>query len=328
MDEQQALMIIQQQQRISLEQQRLISMMMGTGFSTDIAGFSADIQESLTSGDSGLRLANDRAITADDFNVKDFKEWLRGDGATDSTIDSYSFTARQFFEKYGEMNKKNLSDYQKWLESNFKVKTVNLRYSGMDKLFKFLGYDGFKFKRLKSQNKSFCDNAINEEQYEKLVKYTERKCPRAEVMIKVIANTGVRVSELIQLKTESLDIGYQDIVSKAHKQRRIYFPKNLVKDIRGKCGRVYICESRFGGPYTTRGVAELIKDQSKGSGVPREVLHPHSFRHFFAKMFLKSNNDITLLGDLLGHSDITTTAIYTRKSSVEQQQEIDRIINW
>lgn len=70
------------------------------------------------------------------------------------------------------------------------------------------------------------------------------------------------------------------------------------------------------------------RDCAKGSGVPKEVLHPHSFRHFFAKMFLKSNNDITLLGDLLGHSNISTTAIYTRKSSAEQAQELDRIIKW
>lgn len=328
MNEQQALMIIQQQQRINLEQQQLISMMMGTGLSTDIAGFSADIPESLANGDSGLRLADNRVITADDFIVKDFRDWLYGEGATENTVDSYTFTARQFFEKYGELNKANLNKYREYLESNFKVKTVNLRYTAMEKLFKYLNYNGYKFKRLKSQNRTFCDNAINEEQYERLIRYAEANRPRAALLIKVLANTGVRVSELIELRTANLDIGYQDIVSKAHKQRRIYFPKSLVSDIRNRCGKVYICESRYGGQYTTRGVSAVLQDCAKGSGVPKEVLHPHSFRHFFAKMFLKSNNDITLLGDLLGHSNISTTAIYTRKSSAEQAQELDRIIKW
>lgn len=328
MDDEKALMIIQQQQRINLEQQWLISMLMGAGISGDTVGFPADVQGQISTEAPGLKLMSERAITVDDFNASDFRDWLYSEGATESTVDSYTFTARQFFSKYGELNKENLNKYREYLENNFKVKTVNLRYSGMDKLFKYLNYNGYKFKRLKSQNRTFCDNAINEEQYERLIRYAEANRPRAALLIKVLANTGVRVSELIELRTANLDIGYQDIVSKAHKQRRIYFPKSLVSDIRGRCGKVYICESRYGGQYTTRGVSAVLQDCAKGSGVPREVLHPHSFRHFFAKMFLKSNNDITLLGDLLGHSNISTTAIYTRKSSAEQAQELDRIIKW
>lgn len=328
MDDERALLIIQQQQRINLEQQRLISMLMGTGVSGDMTGFPADAQGQVIAESSGLKLMSGRTITADDFNVSDFRDWLYSEGATESTVDSYTFTARQFFSKYGELNKENLNKYREYLENNFKVKTVNLRYSGMDKLFKYLNYNGYKFKRLKSQGMTFCDNAINEEQYERLIRYAEANRPRAALLIKVLANTGVRVSELIELRTANLDIGYQDIVSKAHKQRRIYFPKQLVSDIRGRCGKIYICESRYGGQYTTRGVSAVLQDCAKGSGVPKEVLHPHSFRHFFAKMFLKSNNDITLLGDLLGHSNISTTAIYTRKSSAEQAQELDRIIKW
>lgn len=328
MDDERALLIIQQQQRINLEQQRLISMLMGAGISGDTVGFPADVQGQISTEVPGLKLMSERAITVDDFNASDFRDWLYSEGATESTVDSYTFTARQFFSKYGELNKENLNKYREYLENNFKVKTVNLRYSGMDKLFKYLNYNGYKFKRLKSQNRTFCDNAINEEQYERLIRYAEANRPRAALLIKVLANTGVRVSELIELRTANLDIGYQDIVSKAHKQRRIYFPKSLVSDIRGRCGKVYICESRYGGQYTTRGVSAVLQDCAKGSGVPREVLHPHSFRHFFAKMFLKSNNDITLLGDLLGHSNISTTAIYTRKSSAEQAQELDRIIKW
>ena len=57
-------------------------------------------------------------------------------------------------------------------------------------------------------------------------------------------------------------------------------------------------------------------------------MHPHSFRHFFAKEFLKNNNDITLLGDILGQSDVSTTAIYTRMTSAEQAKQINEIVRW
>lgn len=327
MEDERALKIIQQQQRISLEQQRLITMLMGADISPDIIGETADIRNNIGSDFPEPKLTQ-KVVTSEDFDVNAFKEWLYSEGVSGNTVDSYAFAAKQFFSKFGELNTDNLNKYAEFLKSNFKPKTVNLRYSGMDSLFKFLNYSGYKFKRLRIQTKSFCDNAINEEQYNQFIQYAEAHCTRAAIIAKVIANTGVRVSELVELRTANLDIGYQDIVSKANKQRRIYFPKSLVSDIRNKCGKIYICESRFGTKYSTRGVREMLVDYAKKAGIPVEVAHPHSFRHFFAKMFLKNNNDITLLGDLLGHSDITTTAIYTRKTSAEQQRELDKIINW
>ena len=56
-------------------------------------------------------------------------------------------------------------------------------------------------------------------------------------------------------------------------------------------------------------------------------MHPHSFRHFFAIEFLKKNNDITLLADLLGHSNLDTTKIYLRRTEEEQRKIINNI-NW
>lgn len=58
------------------------------------------------------------------------------------------------------------------------------------------------------------------------------------------------------------------------------------------------------------------------------VVHPHAFRHLYAKNFLERHNDIALLADLLGHESISTTRIYLRKSTLEQQVLIDRIVDW
>lgn len=207
-------------------------------------------------------------------------------------------------------------------------------------------FDQFQLERLRNvlilslQDCTIEDDAMsivpydgrNNEWYLKQFIVTKKSAGLADKTLKhynqTLAAAFLKLQKDVTALTTDDIIGYQDIVSKAHKQRRIYFPKLLVSDIRGRCGKVYICESRYGGQYTTRGVSAVLQDCAKGSGVPKEVLHPHSFRHFFAKMFLKSNNDITLLGDLLGHSNISTTAIYTRKSSAEQAQELDRIIKW
>ena len=79
---------------------------------------------------------------------------------------------------------------------------------------------------------------------------------------------------------------------------------------------------------TTRGLASVIKDAAVKAGIKKEKIHPHAFRHFFAKMFLSKTNDIITLADLLGHGKIETTRIYLRKSYDEQKREFDSAVTW
>ncbi len=57
-------------------------------------------------------------------------------------------------------------------------------------------------------------------------------------------------------------------------------------------------------------------------------MHPHAFRHLFAVEFMKRNNNMFLLADLLGHSGVNTTMLYVRMSAEQQQQELDKVVNW
>ena len=66
----------------------------------------------------------------------------------------------------------------------------------------------------------------------------------------------------------------------------------------------------------------------KKYGIPKEVAHPHSFRHLFAIEFLKNNNNIALLADLLGHESVDTTAIYLRLSAQEQKKQFNMAMDW
>ena len=59
-----------------------------------------------------------------------------------------------------------------------------------------------------------------------------------------------------------------------------------------------------------------------------KVVYPHSFCHRFAQNFLEKYNDIALLADLMGHESIETTRIYLRKSSLEQQTIVDKVVTW
>ena len=72
----------------------------------------------------------------------------------------------------------------------------------------------------------------------------------------------------------------------------------------------------------------MLKKMADKYGIDRSVMHPHGFRHFYAKQFLKRSQDIVFLADLMGHDSLDTTRIYLRKTAAEQAEEVDRIITW
>ena len=63
-------------------------------------------------------------------------------------------------------------------------------------------------------------------------------------------------------------------------------------------------------------------------GIDQAVIYPHSFRHRFAKSFLDRFNDLALLADLMGHESIETTRIYLRRTSTEQRDIVDKVVDW
>lgn len=308
------------------KQQELINLMLRVGIADNRTIQVDNRLETDVNDMQEIVLSDDKQ--KNECDLDGFKKWLENKGRSDNCIDTYVRGVELFYRKYKVMNVVNLTEYEKEINSKFSPKTVNLRIAGMTSYFRYTGFTGYEFRRAKEQKRTFCNNAINEEQYNQLIDWAKDNSIKAWLIAKVIAGTGVRVSELIGLETKDLDRGYADIIGKGNKQRRIYFPNKLVEEIKDKCGKEYVVENRYGAQMTTRGVSQLLKNAGEKAGIPKEVMHPHSFRHFFAKQFLKEKNDISLLGDLLGHSDISTTAIYTRLTSEEQKEQINKLVNW
>lgn len=313
--------------QIIQKQNELIYLMIQSGLGADIP--TQIVPSGVHANSDTITAPTDISIKTDiPFDKQGFTNHLKSKGYSENCIDTYVRGVELFYQKYKVMNIETLSRYENEINANCKARTVNIRMCGMNAYFKYKGFTEYTFKKLKIQQKSFCDNIINESQYNTLIEWARTNNPKAWLIAKVIGSTGVRVSELIELKTKDLDKGYTDIIGKGNKQRRIYFPEKLVEEIKDKCGDVYIVENHCGEKISTRGISSILLKAGEKAGIPKEVLHPHSFRHFFAKQFLKKKNDISLLGDILGHSDMSTTAIYTRMTSEEQQNEINKLINW
>jgi site-specific recombinase XerD len=116
------------------------------------------------------------------------------------------------------------------------------------------------------------------------------------------------------------------------KVRRIYIPARLKEECANVWGeledRDFLILNKQGNKMTSRGFASMMKKHASMYGLPLEKMHPHAFRHMFAIEFLKRNNNISLLADIMGHSGVNTTMIYTRQSEQEQRQEFNKAINW
>ena len=217
-----------------------------------------------------------------------FEMYLRNTNLSENTTISYTFAVRQYFTQFDVVNKRNLRAHKMWLVESYKPKTVNLRIRALNCYLDSIGKPEWTLQFVKVQQKAFLENVISEADY---------------------------------------------LYSKGGKLRRIYIPKALREEAlawlreRGQeSGFLFL--NRQGKKITTRGIAGQLKVLAKRYELDPAVVYPHSFRHRYAKSFLERFNDIALLADLMGHESIETTRIYLRRTSTEQQEIVDRIVNW
>ena len=266
--------------------------------------------------------------------VTTFQKHLAKTNLAKNTITSYLWTVDYFLNHYKEVNKKNLLAYKGYLVENFKPQTVNLRLQAINKYLEFTKQEKLKVKFVKVQQKNFLENVISDADYKFLkTKLKTDGYDEWYFIVWFMAATGARVSELLHIKAEHVQVGYLDLYSKGGKIRRLYIPKTLrieaTKWIKEKeLSSGYIFLNRFGQRITTRGIAQQLKHFAEKYGLNRDVVYPHSFRHRFAKNFLDRFNDLALLADLMGHESIETTRIYLRRTASEQKKIVDRVVNW
>ena len=264
---------------------------------------------------------------------KQFKEYLEKTNFSKNTIDSYVFAVDQYFIQYEDINKKNLKQYKTWLIENYKPKTVNLRLRAINCYLEFLSKGSLKLPFIKIQQKTYLENVISEADYNYLKNCLKKDDLDWYMVVRFLAATGARVSELIQIKVEHVQLGYIDIYSKGGKLRRIYIPVKLKKEAliwlksrNQETGFIFL--NKYGNRITTRGISGQLKKFALKYDINPNVVYPHSFRHRFAKNFLAKCNDIAFLADLMGHESIETTRIYLRKTSTEQKELVDNLIDW
>ncbi|MCZ6867020.1 MAG: tyrosine-type recombinase/integrase [Chloroflexi bacterium] len=153
---------------------------------------------------------------------------------------------------------------------------------------------------------------------------------RDRLFLRLLWETGARVSEAIAVKLEDVSRDGVRILGKGGNERIVFIQDGLVASILiwaqeiGLNRHDYLFPSRKGGHITKQRADQIIKAVAKRAGLERRV-HAHLFRHGYAINFLNCSGRLDALQEQLGHRDINTTRIYLRLTDEDIRREVSKL---
>lgn len=231
-----------------------------------------------------------------------------------------------------ELSKSELLSYKEYLISKYAPSSVNSILASINGYLNWLGITTLRVKPLKIQKEIFTlpEKELSTREYERLItEANKQKNDKLSLLIQTICGTGIRVSELEYITVASLNVG-RSIVSCKGKQRIIFLPKSLCNALKTYCkkqnivhGSIFI--TKTGNPLDRSNIWKMMKRLCKHANVPEENVFPHNLRHLFARTYYKIEKDISKLADILGHSNINTTRIYTMETSRNHIKQLEKM---
>ena len=266
-----------------------------------------------------------------ELDLLGFKEYLLEQEFAENSIKTYISTLKKFQSFSDKFDKESILNFKHYSMEFCKPSTVNIRLIAINNYAEYIHHPELKVKTVKNYSNKNLENVISIKEYNYLTKRLKTSGrTKMYFMIKFLALTGCRVSELVRLTKDSLETGECVLWTKG-KMRRIFIPEKLIKESEEYFSTVkseYLFPNKNGGKMTTNNVYQQLMYYASIYNIRKSVMHPHSFRHLFAIQFLKNNGDITLLKDILGHEDLNTTSIYLRLSLDEQKTQFNNYVSW
>lgn len=278
--------------------------------------------------------------------VEDFLRYLLIDKSySNNTIESYRIDLNRFTNYFNDCNIKSikiddLKDYIKHLnEIDLNKLSISRNISSLKSFYKYLNIENIidsnptDLLYMPKLNKKL-PNTLTEDEVDKLldIELKDAFSYRNKAMLEVLYATGLRVSELVNLKMENIDFE-GDIIrtfGKGNKERVIpigeyarYYLDLYLNNYRYlllKHGNnEYVFLNNHGNNMTRVGFFKIIKSIANEKGIEKDI-SPHVLRHSFASHLLKHGADLRTIQELLGHSNVSTTQIYTHISNEELKE--------
>ena len=264
-----------------------------------------------------------------------FRNYLLEEERSAATIEKYGRDVLAFLSWLSdreEISKEVVVGYKQAIIGKYKTTSANSMLVSVNRFLDFIGKKDCQVKLFKIQRNPFRkkDKELTKEEYNRLILAAKAKSSsRLFLMIQAICSTGIRVSEHRFITREALERGRITIYNKG-KERVVFLPKKLKKCLLQYCrqngiysGPVFVTKN--GTPVNRCNVWAEMKALCKEAGVSPERVFPHNLRHLFAVTYYRMQKDIVHLADILGHSNIEYTRIYTFTSEEEHARVLSRM---
>ena len=260
-----------------------------------------------------------------------YQQYLQQEEKSTATIEKYMRDIRTFLTYLGNgtVSKESTMGYKRYLSARYAPASVNSMLVSLNGYLRYLGRGETCVKIMRIQHQLFCreERELTRQEYQRLVRAAGRS--RISLVIQTICTTGIRVSELQYITVEAVKAG-KAVVQCKNKTRVIFIPKTtqelLKRYIQQKGlreGSVFV--TRRGKPLNRSNIWREMKALCMDAGVDPQKVYPHNLRHLFARTFYSLEQDIVRLADLLGHSSINTTRIYTMENGIGHRSQLERV---
>ena len=267
-------------------------------------------------------------------HVQRYVLYLREQERAPATIQKYlhDLTALLSWLDGQPLTKAALISWKEELAQRHAPTTVNSMLAAVNGFLNFMGWRECAVKLLKIQKSLFCDEhrELTRAEYARLVSAAQRRDnERLSLVMQTICATGIRVSELRFITVEAVQTGRAEFTNKG-KRRTVFLPDKLrrllKKYLQGQkktAGAVFT--TRTGKPLDRSNIWRDMKALCESAGVEPGKVFPHNLRHLFARTYYSIEKDLSRLADILGHSSVNTTRIYTVESGSVHLRQMERM---
>lgn len=292
--------------------------------------------------------------------IERYRQYLKQEERAPATISKYLHDIRLFLEyrggdgkdkaeKSGEhaeqlslqasartgprsLSRDDVLGFKEQLVKNYQPRSVNSMLAALNGFFAFMGWGDLRVKFIKIQRQIICEEEreLSREEYYRLVKEAEKRGrERLSLALQTLCGLGLRISELKAVTAGAVRSGKLRILNKG-KGRTVYMGRTLqarllayMKRKKIKTGEVFT--TRTGRGLNRSNLWREMKRLCEKSGVSWNKIFPHNLRHLFARTFYAAQKDVVRLADIMGHSNIETTRIYTASSGREYRKKIEEL---
>lgn len=273
-----------------------------------------------------------RSITA--HQIEEFAHLLILREKSQATVQKYTRDIKAFAQYLNgrESSKELVIAYKEHLTQRYAPASTNSMLVALNTFFKEKGWYDCVVNIVKLQKNAFRSQSreLTKSEYIRLLEAAKNaKRWRIYQIMQTLCATGLRISELRFITVEAVQCG-SAVVTLKGKTRQILLPTALCRELKKYAkdnhithGSIFV--TRTGAPVDRSNILHEMKSLCEKAGVDRRKVFPHNLRHLFACLYYKASKDISRLADMLGHSSIDTTRIYTQISCEEQRKQIDRM---